>query len=133
MEMAGVEGDKARVDADTVPAPTRYTFLELKEAQRICGLKMTAAALRECGTASAAQKEIFRAHVSDLCATIFSAALRKYNPEDKEDVAPVDEETAAQLAALETKLKEKEAAVKKLRERVRNLMCVYECAMQLLA
>ncbi|RLN37084.1 hypothetical protein BBJ28_00007944 [Nothophytophthora sp. Chile5] len=83
MEMAGAAGDEARVDADAAPSPTRYAFLELKEAQRICGLKMTAAALRECGTASAAQKEIFRAHVSDLCATIFSAALRKYNPEDK--------------------------------------------------
>ncbi|KAF1772708.1 hypothetical protein GQ600_8298 [Phytophthora cactorum] len=96
----------------------RYSFLEIKEAQRVCGEKMNAAALKECGSASSAQQQIFRAHVNDLCATVFAAALRKYNPVDKEEVAPVDEETAAKLKELETKLKEKEAAVKKLRERV---------------
>ncbi|EEY57380.1 uncharacterized protein PITG_11231 [Phytophthora infestans T30-4] len=79
---------------------------------------MNAAALKECGSASAAQQQIFKAHVNDLCATVFAAALRKYNPEDKQEVAPVDEETVAKLKELETKLKEKEAAVKKLRERV---------------
>ncbi|KAE9046366.1 hypothetical protein PR002_g1691 [Phytophthora rubi] len=98
--------------------PLRYSFPEIKEAQRVCGEKMAAAALRECGSASAAQQQIFRAHVSDLCATVFAAALRKYNPEDKEEVAPVDEKTATRRRELEAKLKEKEAAVKKLRERV---------------
>ncbi|KAG7398998.1 hypothetical protein PHYBOEH_009991 [Phytophthora boehmeriae] len=82
---------------------------------------MAAAALRECGSASVAQQQIFRAHVNDLCATVFAAALRKYNPEDKEDVAPLDGETVAKLNALEKKLQEKEVAVKKLRERVPRL------------
>lgn len=63
--------------------PSRYSFLEIKEAQRVCGEKMAQAALEECGSASKAQQQIFRAHVSDLCATVFAAALRKYNPEDK--------------------------------------------------
>lgn len=101
------------------PAETkRYSFVEIKEAQRVCGEKMAEAALAECKDASVAQQQIFRAHVSDLCATVFAAALRKYNPEDKQDVAPVDDETAAKLKELATKLEEKEASVKKLRERV---------------
>ncbi|KAG6620011.1 Myb protein J [Phytophthora cinnamomi] len=94
--------------------PLRYSFLEIKEAQRACGDKMAAAALRECGSASAAQQQIFRAHVSDLCATVFAAALRKYNPEDKRMLL----QSHILLKQLETKLKDKEAAVKKLRERV---------------
>ncbi|CAI5746455.1 unnamed protein product [Peronospora destructor] len=96
----------------------RYSFLEIKEAQRVCGEKMTAMALRECGSASAAQQQIFRAHVNDLCATVFAAALRKYNPENQEEMVPVDEETAMKLKQLETKLKEKERAVKELQEQV---------------
>ncbi|KAL3672195.1 hypothetical protein V7S43_002857 [Phytophthora oleae] len=110
--MAGEEETKMEEQA------LRYTFLEIKEAQRVCGEKMIAAALKECGSVSAAQQQIFRAHVNDLCATVFAAALRKYNPEDRQEVTPVDEEMAKKLKELETKLKEKEAAVKKLRERV---------------
>ncbi|KAH7477251.1 hypothetical protein PRIC1_001268 [Phytophthora ramorum] len=110
-------GGDVPTDAEAA-APLRYSFLEIKEAQGVCGEKMAAAALKECGSASAAQQQIFRAHVNDLCATVFAAALRKYNPEEKEEVAPVDEATAKKLRELETTLQEKEAAVKKLRERV---------------
>jgi flagellar motility protein MotE (MotC chaperone) len=98
--------------------PPRYSFLEIKEAQRICGEKMAAAALREIGSASSAQQQIFRAHVSDLCATVFASALRKYDPEDKQEVVAVDEETANRMKQLEEKLQEKQTAVLKLRERV---------------
>ncbi|TDH65905.1 hypothetical protein CCR75_005363 [Bremia lactucae] len=103
--------------AGELPMP-RYSYLEIKEAQRVCGEKMNAAALKECGSVSVAQQQIFRAHVNDLCATVFAAALRKYNPKDKEEVAPVDAEKAAKLKELETKLKEKEAAINKLRKEV---------------
>ncbi|CEG50494.1 uncharacterized protein PHALS_00636 [Plasmopara halstedii] len=116
-----MESEKAE-EANVVPSDgklaPRYSYLEIKEAQRVCGEKMNAAALKECGSVSAAQQQIFRAHVNDLCATVFAAALRKYNPEDKEEMAPLDKKMAAKLQELETKLKEKEAAVKKLRERV---------------
>ncbi|KAF4317565.1 hypothetical protein BBO99_00003288 [Phytophthora kernoviae] len=115
--MAGADASDVADAAEN----SRYSFLEIKEAQRVCGEKMTAAALRECGSASVAQQQIFRAHVNDLCATVFAAALRKYNPEDKEDMAPLDGETVAKLNALEKQLKEKEAEVKKLRERVPRL------------
>ncbi|RLN60574.1 hypothetical protein BBJ29_002836 [Phytophthora kernoviae] len=115
--MAGADA----IDVADAAENPRYSFLEIKEAQRVCGEKMTAAALRECGSASVAQQQIFRAHVNDLCATVFAAALRKYNPEDKEDMAPLDGETVAKLNALEKQLKEKEAEVKKLRERVPRL------------
>lgn len=61
----------------------RYSYAELKEAQRRCESKMVETALLECRDASRAQREIFRAHVTDLCANIFAAALRKYNPENR--------------------------------------------------
>ncbi|KAI9922028.1 hypothetical protein PsorP6_001900 [Peronosclerospora sorghi] len=106
----------------------RYSFLEIKEAQRVCGETMTAAALRECGAASFAQQQIFRAHVNDLCATVFAAALRKYNPENKgwgmhamEEMAPVDEAMATTLKQLEMKVKEEEATVKKLQKHVSRM------------
>ena len=68
----------------TSPPLQRYSFVEIKEAQRVCSDKMMAAALEEVrGSASAAQQQIFRAHVNDLCATVFAAALRKYNPEHR--------------------------------------------------
>uniref|UniRef100_A0AAV1U0V3 Uncharacterized protein n=1 Tax=Peronospora matthiolae TaxID=2874970 RepID=A0AAV1U0V3_9STRA len=99
--------------------PQRYSFVEIKEAQRVCSEKMMAASLQEvCGSASAAQQQIFRAHVNDLCATVFAAALRKYNPENKEEMVPLDTELATKLKELEAKVAEKEADVKKLREEV---------------
>uniref|UniRef100_M4B5J5 Uncharacterized protein n=1 Tax=Hyaloperonospora arabidopsidis (strain Emoy2) TaxID=559515 RepID=M4B5J5_HYAAE len=99
--------------------PRRYSFVEIKEAQRVCSDKMMAASLQEVGgSASAAQQQIFRAHVNDLCATVFAAALRKYNPENKEEMAPLDTELATKLKELEAKVTEKEADVKKLREEV---------------
>lgn len=93
--------------------------------------------------------QVFQAHVNDLCASIFIAVVRQYDPDTKgamekinafycyhhhaayrrlltaavmnsftEDVEPVDKDTVAKVAALEKKLKEKEAAVKALREQV---------------
>ncbi|CAI5733876.1 unnamed protein product [Hyaloperonospora brassicae] len=97
----------------------RYSFVEIKEAQRVCSDTMMAAALEEVrGSASAAQQQIFRAHVNDLCATVFAAALRKYNPEHREEMAPVDAQLVATLEELKAKVKAKEAAVKKLQEQV---------------
>ncbi|CAH0515976.1 unnamed protein product [Peronospora belbahrii] len=80
----------------TTAKPVRYSYLEIKEAQRVCGEKMMVAALRE----------------------FFAAALRKDNPENQEEVAPVDEELAMKLKQMETRLKEKQKAVKKLQEQV---------------
>lgn len=93
--------------------------------------------------------QVFQAHVNDLCASIFIAVVRQYDPDTKgtmdkinacccychhaacrrlltaavvnfstEDVEPVDKDTVAKVTALEKKLKEKEAAVKALREQV---------------
>ncbi|CAH0478550.1 unnamed protein product [Peronospora belbahrii] len=78
----------------TTAKPVRYSYLEIKEAQRVCGEKMMVAAL------------------------LFAAALRKDNPENQEEVAPVDEELAMKLKQMETRLKEKQKAVKKLQEQV---------------
>ncbi|GAB9475739.1 hypothetical protein Gpo141_00012821, partial [Globisporangium polare] len=108
-------------ESDVTIQAERYAYAELKEAQRRCGEKAVTAALKECGSSSTAQQKVFQAHVNDLCASIFIAVVRQYDPDTKEDVEPVDKDTVAKVAALEKKLKEKEAAVKALREQVPKL------------
>lgn len=81
--VAPVSALKRTPTAATPSRSSRYTYAELKEAQRRCEAKMVETALLECSEASKPQKEIFRAHVTDLCANVFAAALRKYNPESK--------------------------------------------------
>lgn len=61
----------------------RYSYDELKKAQAYCAENAVLAALRACGQTSDAQKEVFRAHVNDLCASVFAGALRQYNPTTK--------------------------------------------------
>ncbi|GLD97729.1 hypothetical protein PINS_up006419 [Pythium insidiosum] len=99
----------------------RYSYGELKRAQTECAAKAVDAALEACGQTSTAQKEVFRAHVNDLCASVFAAALRQYNPTKKEHLAPIDDELSERVAALEKELRDKEAAVQALRESVPRL------------
>ncbi|KAJ0409546.1 hypothetical protein ATCC90586_010057 [Pythium insidiosum] len=99
----------------------RYSYGELKRAQTECAAKAVDAALAACGQTSTAQKEVFRAHVNDLCASVFAAALRQYNPTKKEHLAPVDDALTTRVTALEKELREKESAVQALRESVPRL------------
>lgn len=162
-------------ESDATLQAERYAYAELKEAQRRCGEKAVAAALRACGSASTAQRkvrsvrwkrerertatnlelaglQVFQAHVNDLCASVFIAMVRQYNPDTKgaavtvvvkvvvrtsmvlmlvrmraEDVEPVDQETVAKVEALEKRLREKEAAVKQLREKVDRVPACRSC------
>ncbi|TMW63735.1 hypothetical protein Poli38472_002676 [Pythium oligandrum] len=99
----------------------RYSYAELKRAQAQCAEKAADAAVATCGTTSEAQKAVFRAHVNDLCASVFTAALRQYNPVSKENLEPVDEELLKRVKELEKALKKKENGLQALREKVPRL------------
>lgn len=45
-------------ESDTTIQAERYSYTELKEAQRRCGEKAVEAALRECGNSSTAQQKV---------------------------------------------------------------------------
>lgn len=45
-------------ESDVTIQAERYAYAELKEAQRRCGEKAVAAALKECGSSSTAQQKV---------------------------------------------------------------------------
>jgi hypothetical protein len=73
----------AKMARASTPRMDRYSYAELKRAQTQCAEKAVGAALEACGATSDAQKEVFKAHVNDLCASVFTAVLRQYDPVSK--------------------------------------------------
>ncbi|DBA00452.1 TPA: hypothetical protein N0F65_002695 [Lagenidium giganteum] len=100
----------------------RYSYAELKHAQRRCAEKAVEKMMEDCGGISTAQTEVLQAHANDLCASIFTAVIRQYNPHTTEDMEPVDEELRKQVEELEQQVKQREAKVKELRDRVPKLV-----------
>ncbi|KAL0583830.1 hypothetical protein ABG067_006274 [Albugo candida] len=111
---------------------SRYKYAELKQAQGFCADRAMKAIQSECKDLSEAQNEIFRAHVKDLCASIFCSVIKQYNPIVQEDVIePADNKAARRVSQLQEEIQLKKENLQTLRKNVLKMIQTrMECALE---